>query len=465
MALNKNSFKGKQVLVIGLGDSGFAAAKFLAERGAVVSVTEKNSGPTVLDMKTKLEKYAVRFEIGKHTKTFAQSAQIVIPSPGIDHNSAEFALIIPGGAVIIGELELAAIFNKSTVIAVTGTNGKSTVTSLIAHILNSSGKKAIACGNIGFPFVNAAETLTEKDYAVVEVSSFQLETIESFRPHVAILLNITEDHYERHKTFSNYVDSKFRIFQNQTKSDWAVLHSSVKEYLPKYELASNVCFYGDKEGVFIYENGKIIERSHAKNKIIAKTSEIPLLGRHNYENILSVLLALKAVGIGASEAVAAIKTFKALKHRFEVVGEIDGVRFIDDSKGTNIDATKQALISLDQKAVLIAGGRDKGGNYNVIRDIVKDKVKAIVVIGEAQDKIFSSFSDIVPVIRAVNLFEAVKTAKNNSEKNDVVLLSPMCSSYDMFKDYKERGDVFRRSVQTLMAEKAAIPAGKYKGEK
>ncbi|MGB2630200.1 MAG: UDP-N-acetylmuramoyl-L-alanine--D-glutamate ligase [Candidatus Omnitrophota bacterium] len=428
--------EGKKVLIVGLGASGLAAAELLAGKGAAVKITEASDTAEIRKNLDRLSRYSVRSEIGGHTREFCKDADLVVTSPGVDAGSLPLALAGESNIPVIGELELGAGFCPAPMIAVTGTNGKSTTTELIARILTVSGKHALACGNIGTPLSRVCGDLAGDSVAVVEVSSFQLETIKEFRPHIAVLLNISEDHYERHGGFDSYKAWKFRIFMNQGENDYSIVHSSFEGDTGLKGLKSKViCFGPGREGLI----GNVI-----------KESEVPLKGEHNLDNVAASILASRIMGIADPCIREGIMTFKGLPHRFESIGVFGGVEVIDDSKATNIDATRRALESVRGKVVLIAGGRDKGGDYTAVLPLVKDKVKAMVLIGEAREKITAVFSGAVAAYAAETMGEAVDRAFSLAGEGDVVMLSPMCSSFDMYSSYKERGDVFQAEVRRVV---------------
>jgi len=433
-------------LIIGLGSSGYASAAFLAQKGAMIKVTDEGRDPDMRERAEMLKKYPVQIETGKHTKDFCAGADIIVVSPGADIRSRELSTVLPADVPVIGELELGFMFCRAPVVAVTGTNGKSTTTELIGNILSVSGRHVVTCGNIGPPFISKVEELDVNSVAVVEVSSFQLETVKRFKPQIAVLLNITEDHYERHHTYDDYKNEKLRIFANQDKNDWAVVHRDLQGNELLNRVRSNVVFFSHNTGPAVIEDGRIVYKSPGGPVVIMNTSEVPIKGGHNMENVMSSIIVSRIMGASLADIRKGIMGFRGLEHRFESVLIRNGVEYIDDSKATNIDATRRALESLDTKAVLIAGGRDKGGDYSSILPLVKEKVKAMVVIGEAREKIKKVFAGSVPVITVNTMKEAVRLASTESDTGDVVLLSPMCSSFDMFSNYKERGALFQREI-------------------
>lgn len=439
----------KKVLVVGLGVSGFSASKLLAGKALGVKLTEASRTPEIEERAKELSDMGVEVELGGHTEDFSRGADLVVASPGVDEDSLPLAVARSENTPVIGELELGTLFTHAKIIAITGTNGKSTTTELIGKVLADSGMDAVVCGNIGNPLTGEIDRIKAESVVVLEVSSFQLSRIREFRPYIAILLNITEDHYERHGNLDNYRRDKFRIFTNQTSGDWAVLNSSFRGDPLVFGVKSRIAFFGSQEAeASLCEEGVFLTLEGAKEMIIRK-EEVPIKGKHNLENAACAALVASIMGVKGESIRRSIMEFEGLKHRFENVGAVEGVEFIDDSKATNIDATKRALQSVDKKIVLIAGGRDKGGDYSSALELVKEKVKAMVLIGEARDVIGSAFGDTVPVRMAESLPDAVTKAYGEASEGEVVMLSPMCSSFDMFSSYKERGEVFQQAVQSL----------------
>ncbi len=440
---------GKKVLVVGLGVSGCKAARLLVRKGAKVKATDSSDTDEVQRNLKSLASYDIEFEVGGHTPGFCAGNDLVVSSPGVDPDSLPLELAKREGASVIGELELGAQFCPASIIAITGTNGKTTTTELIGRILSRSGRHTVVAGNIGNPLSGEVESLTEESVAVVEVSSFQLETIRDFRATVAVLLNVAEDHYERHATYDNYKLEKFKIFNNQSKTDWAVLHSDFSGDAAAGRITARRVFFGPGRCEASVETGEISVDLGGGRQSIISAGEVPLKGRHNLDNVACSVLAARIMGVSRQSIRESIMTFRGLSHRFESVADFGGVKFIDDSKATNIDATRRALESVEGRVVLIAGGRDKGADYVSILPLVKDKVKALVVIGEASEKIEKAFSREAKVLMAGGMSEAVSKAFSEASGGETVMLSPMCSSFDMFSSYKERGDRFQDEVKRL----------------
>lgn len=441
--------ENKKVLVVGLGASGQAAAELLARKGAIVKVTEARDNEEVRNRAKLLGPCNIEFEIGSHTERFLNGIELVVTSPGVDPSALPLALAAKRDIPLVGELEVGSWFSPSEIIAITGTNGKSTVTELIGKVLSLSGRDARVCGNIGNPLSGEVSSFKKSSIAVVEVSSFQLETIKSFRPKIAVLLNVSEDHYERHKDFNTYKDAKFEIFRNQSPGDWAVLHSDFCGDPLLEKVKSRVLFFGREKGEAFVRSGSVLLKEGKSEKLIIKEEDSSIKGKHNLDNIACCALVSKIMGVEEDVIRKAVGSFKGLSHRFQRVRVLRGVEFIDDSKATNIDATKWALESVDKKVVLIAGGRDKGGDYSTILPLIKEKVKLMVLIGEAAGKIKKAFLGEVPIAMAKDMAEAVKKSFSAASSKEAVLLSPMCSSFDMFSSYKERGDVFKKEAEKL----------------
>lgn len=446
---------GKRVTVVGCGVSGVAACEFLVKAGATVKLTDNSDTPDIQAGLRKLQDLGIECEIGRHTEGFLAGTELLLVSPGVDNNSLAIRWAEAAKIPIISEIELAYRFCKGKIIAISGTNGKSTVTSLIGEIFKRSGRRVHVCGNIGVPFISVVPEIEEGDIAVLEISSFQLERIDRFKPHISILLNIAEDHLDRYEEFDDYIKAKFRIFANQDESDYAILNfdqvrlrNKAKRLRPKPYFFSKQRLSKEHNGAYV-ENEELVVRQGKRYIWIANKESLSLAGDHNLENSLAAGLTGLIMGVEPDIINDTLSNFKSLKHRFELVDTIKSVRFIDDSKATNIDSAARAIQSLPKGIVLIAGGRDKGGDYKVITKLVKEKVKSMVLIGESKDRIAGAFSKVVPVDFAPDLKGAVETAFQKAKARDTVLLSPMCSSFDMFKDYTERGEVFRQAVAGL----------------
>ena len=448
-------WKDKDVLVLGLGRSGMAAASLLQRDGARVVVRDEADGATLVERASRLRELGVRVELGNHFDNAARFDAAVL-SPGIAPERPIVLDLLGRNTPVLSELELAYRFCVCPVVAITGTNGKTTTTELIATMLEGCGKRAVAAGNNGHAFSDAVEGSAGLDALVLEVSSFQLEKTEQFRANVAVLLNITPDHLDRYASMDEYTAAKALIFKNQTADDVAVLSREALARLQKlggsikartitfsaYDRAADLWFDSS-------DNDTIWCRLPECQGILMKLSETNLRGRHNAENILATLATGLAMGLTGSEMREAICAYCPQPHRCEFVAEINGVTYINDSKATNPDAVEKALQSLAGRAVLIAGGRDKGLDFSAIKEVIAEKVKLAVLIGEAQAGLNRAWSDAVPCVQAFSMAEAVRVAASHACRGETVLLSPACASFDMFENYEHRGDEFKRQVLDL----------------
>lgn len=452
------NLKNKHVTVIGLGNSGINAAILLDDIGAYVRVTDAHDTPDIRRNVEALEHRDIRLEIGGHTKDFVVGSGLVVVSPGIEDSSPPVKWATELGIPIISEMELGFRFCKGRIIAITGTNGKSTVTTLIGEILKDGGKDAVICGNIGNSLCGEAQRIKDGTLVVLEVSSFQLERIEKFKPHIAVILNITDDHLDRYKRFDDYFNEKLKVFSHQDADDILILNYDAANLRRLKDGArSMVLFYSrlvPANGAYVKGGDIFCSSSNGEEEKILSVSEIGLKGLHNLENVLASSLVGVLAGVGAGSIRNTIMNFKGLPHRFETVDTINGVDYIDDSKGTTVDSTYRALESCARPVILIAGGRDKNSDYSIIKDLVGKKVKSLILIGEARERIKKALGGVVDIYNARTMLEAVETAYGLAKENDLVLLSPMCSSFDMFKDYKERGKIFKDSVR--MAKKNSV---------
>jgi UDP-N-acetylmuramoylalanine--D-glutamate ligase len=437
-------YKNQNVAVLGAGLSGTAAALLLKSEGANVTVLdsadEKNLLKSTLD---NLRSQGVRVVSGPAADKDPGKYDLVVLSPGIDPASPLAQNFAKLKAEMIGELELAWRFCEVPVIAITGTNGKTTTTELLAQMLNACGQRTIACGNIGKPLSEVVRQKDDFDVLTVEVSSFQLETIKTFRPSVALWLNFAPDHLDRYRSVAEYRAAKLRIFDNQTEGDVAVINAA--ETLPKLR-ARPISFSAyDDRADFRLAGGSIIY----DGEVVLSLADTKLRGSHNIENLMATLAAGRARGLSFQQMVPPLCGFEPRPHRCEFVREVAGVGYINDSKATNLDAVEKALLAQNKPVVLIAGGKDKGFNFEPLRSLVKEKVKSTVLIGEMAERIARDWSDAVPCQIAGSLADAVERAHAAAKPGDVVLFSPGTSSFDMFKSYADRGDQFRTLVHAL----------------
>ncbi|NWF51467.1 MAG: UDP-N-acetylmuramoyl-L-alanine--D-glutamate ligase [Nitrospirae bacterium] len=496
--------KGKKVTIVGIGRSGVGAANILSELGAEVTITDRK---TVEELRNFIDKidYSVRTILGGHPEDIFVSADMVVISPGVPLDLLPLKKVMIKGIPIIGELELAyqiiqssdnskKSLAKSTdrypiidvpsvdssliaqnpmphFLAITGTNGKSTTTALLDFMLKKGGYKTILGGNIGVALTEEIRKLLKDkiiclrqiDYIVSEVSSFQLESIKDFRPKGALILNITPDHLDRYHCLKDYFEAKSRIFENQGEGDFLIINADDTE-LTNF-ITEKLKVKGKKPKVFYFSREKEVEGIYFKNgeiycnlpqiskisphSLLINAEELKIKGVHNLENAMAASAMALLAGCHINALRDSLKEFKGLEHRLEFVREIDGVKYFNDSKGTNVGAVIKSIESFDRSVILIAGGRDKAGDFSVLRDSVKKKVKAIVLIGEAAEKIKRALGDLTETFIAEGLKEAVEISRSISKTGDVVLLSPACASFDMFNDFEDRGRQFKQLVAEI----------------
>jgi UDP-N-acetylmuramoylalanine--D-glutamate ligase len=443
----------KRVLVVGLGRSGVASALFLKSRGARVTVSDSKSEDQLREEIPRLLDQGIIVETGGHGERTFQNQDLIVVSPGVPVDAEPLQQARALGQLVIGEIELAAEFLQGSVVAITGSNGKTTTTTLTGEILARSGLKTLVGGNIGTPAISFVEQSTPETTTVLEVSSFQLETIQTFRPKIAVVLNVTPDHLDRHRTFAAYVDAKARIFENQEADDFAVLNADDATCV---ELAgrtrARVFWFSRKnevkQGAHVRADEIVFQRN-ASTASIMPVSEIPLKGAHNLENALAAVTCGVLVGCETMGIRGAVRSFKAVEHRLEYVATIRGVEYYNDSKATNVDATIKALESFPSGVHLILGGKDKGSDYSVLNGLLRERVKRVYTIGAAAQKIESQIAG--EVVASGTLENAVKQASAAAESGDVVLLAPACASFDQFQNYEHRGRVFKELVRGLQA--------------
>jgi UDP-N-acetylmuramoylalanine--D-glutamate ligase len=444
------NLSGKRVVVVGLGKSGISAAKLCAERGARVTGTDAAPAEK---LSPELSELGIELRLGGHAGVDFEHADLVVLSPGVPP-LAEVERAERAGVSVIGEMELAARFIEQPIVAIGGTNGKSTTTTLIAQMLDASGQRVFAGANLGQPACDAASA--DVDIVVFEVSSFQLEHAPAFHPKVCVLLNVSEDHLDRYASFSDYARAKGNAFVNQTPDDFAVVPEGDAVCREQAERGrAKVVSFG-KDGDYQVSGRSILERSSGERYSL---DAVALHGRHNLENAAAAIAAVRALGLSHAAIDVGLVAFSPLPHRMTLARELDGVRFYDDSKGTNVGAAVTALEGLEEsRAVLIAGGRDKLGSYDPLVKALGDKGRAVVVIGEAAQKIATAIGTRLPVERADSMEAAVAAAFRLAKPGDAVLLSPACSSFDMFENYGERGNRFVAAVQALASTRSEVGA-------
>ena len=448
--------KDKRVLVVGLGKSGVASALFLKERGARVTVSDTKSPDQLRDEIPVLLDHGITVETGGHGERTFRGQDLIVVSPGVPVDAAPLVQARAAGEPVIGEIELAAQNLPGEIVAITGSNGKTTTTTLVGEILAAGGFPVSVGGNIGTPAISLVERATGQTIVVLEVSSFQLETIQTFRPKVAVVLNVTPDHLDRHRTFQTYVDAKTRIFENQQASDFAVLNEDDPTCRTlRDRTRAQVFWFSRKKEVqqgACVRDGKIFFLDGKSQREVMLVSEIPLKGAHNVENVLAGVCAGALMGCEPAKIRQAIQNFKAVEHRLEYVATIKGVEYFDDSKATNVDATIKALESFPKNIHLILGGKDKGSDYTVLNDLLRERVKRVYTIGAAAEKIESHIKGAAEVVHAETLENAIRRASAVAEPGDVVLLAPACASFDQFQSYNHRGRVFKEVVRALLGE-------------
>lgn len=422
---NADYFKNKKITVVGLARSGLACANLLFDLGADVSVTDNQDNASTRLNVSKLKSVNIELEIGKHTPGFIKGRDLIIISPGVPDEALPIALAKELNIPLISEIEAGWILSPAEIVAVTGSNGKTTVTTLIGKVIEAGGRKAHVCGNIGNPFCGELSKIKSGDLVVLEVSSFQLETINKFKPKISVILNFSRNHLDRYKNMQEYLGAKKRIFMNQSDSDYLLLN---------------------KKDDVLRELGK-----EAKAKVVYFSEDA------NFNPNQAAVLAVGSVlGINKQTCMEVFKNFKGIEHRMEEVAQFNNIKFINDSKATTVDSCIWALKNILRPVILIAGGKDKGVDYSLMLESALGKVKEAILIGEAKKKIKDAIKGRLNVSEAVTLEEAVDKAFNKAEPGDCVLFSPMCSSFDMFSNYEERGMTFKKIVNDLVKNKSSL---------
>ncbi len=452
--------KDKRVLVVGLGKSGVASALFLKARGARVTVSDTKSPDQLGEEIPILLDHGITVETGGHGERTFRGQDLIVVSPGVPVDAPPLVQARASGEPVIGEIELAAQNLTGPIVAITGSNGKTTTTTLAGEILAAGGLSVAVGGNIGTPAISLIAAATKETVFVLEISSFQLETIQTFRPKVAVVLNITPDHLDRHRTFQTYIDAKARIFENQQPDDFAVLNEDDPTCRTlRDRTRAQVFWFSRKQevqnGAFV-RDGKILFRDATGQREVMLVSEIPLKGAHNVENVLAGVCAGGLMGCEPAKIREAIKNFKAVEHRLEYVATIKGVEYFNDSKATNVDATIKALESFPKNIHLILGGKDKGSDYTVLNDLLRERVKRVYTIGAAAEKIESHIKGAAEIVHAETLENAIRRAAAVAQPGDIVLLAPACASFDQFQSYNHRGRVFKEIVQAIQTQPMKI---------
>ena len=444
---------GKNITIIGAGKSGVGSARLIKKLGGVPFVSDSANEKKVEKYTTMLKEINVEYETGMHSKR-VYDCDLMIISPGVPSDAKVIMNAKQKNIKVIGEVELASVFCKGTVIAITGTNGKTTTTSLCGYLFQNCGATTYVTGNIGNAFSEIVLAATDKDFIVLEVSSFQLDMIEKFKPKIAVILNITPDHLNRYENkLENYIYSKFRIFKNQDETDYLLVNrddKTIEKFLSPHnsrdfnfslnETQSNGCFR---------LNEKIIMNRNGEKVFECEASDIFIPGDHNVANAMAAISAVKLFDFDNDKIIEGLRSFKGVEHRLEFVREMDGVKYINDSKATNVDSVWYALKSFQEPIFLILGGQDKGNDYNQIKDIVLKKVKKIYAIGSSASTVFNFFHKEVKVEICNSLEDAVIAANKEAREGEVVLLSPACASFDMFENFEHRGKIFKELVNRL----------------
>jgi UDP-N-acetylmuramoylalanine--D-glutamate ligase len=444
---------GKKITIIGAIRSGLGAAKLVRRHGGIPFVSDIGDSAKVLESVKVLDQYNIEYEAGLHSDRIYDCDMMVV-SPGVPLDSPVVLNAREKGIRLIGEIELASMFCKGQIIGITATNGKTTTTALVEHVFNKCGRKTYAAGNIGTAFSEIVPVVKEDEFVSLELSSYQIDLTDEFRPHTAILLNITPDHLNRYENiFQKYIESKLRLFRNMDETGNIILNKDdevITSSLP--ELKSKVYYFSLKEKVDdgCYYDGKEIKFYRGgEEEFIFNAGMLLIKGEHNIANSMAAIIAAKIYGLDNENIAEALRTFKGVEHRLEFVREIGGVKYINDSKATNVESVWFALRSFDNPIFLIMGGQDSGNDYTKIESLIRDKVKKIYAIGSSSDKIFNFFHKHVKVEVKATMEEVIITASKEARKNDVVLLSPACKSFDMYTSFEHRGEVFKQAVMNL----------------
>ena len=443
----------KRVLVVGLGRSGVASALFLHSRGAKVTVSDTKPEDQLRKEIPVLLDHGIAVETGRHGERTFQNQDLIVVSPGVPFDAQPLVQARALGEQVIGEIELASEFIPGPIVAITGSNGKTTTTTLVGEILTKSGFKTLVGGNIGTPAISLVEKATPGAIAVLEVSSFQLETIRKFRPKVAVVLNVTPDHLDRHRTLEAYAAAKARIFENQQEHDFTVLNADDPICVAMAAKTKAQLFWLSRkrevdQGTFVRHGIVHLRRTGTEHEVMP-VSEIPLKGAHNVENVLAAICSAELMGCAPDAIRSAVREFKAVEHRLQYVATVRGVEYYNDSKATNVDATIKALESFPGRIHLILGGKDKGSDYTVLNGLLRERAKCVYTIGAAAEKIQAHIAGATKVVSSGTMDAAVTQASAGAEPGDIVLLAPACASFDQFQNYEHRGRVFKELVLAL----------------
>lgn len=443
---------GKNILVVGLARSGVAAAEFLVSRGARVTINDAKPEGELNDA-GRLRAKGIEVVAGSHPRELFEKPDLIVVSPGVPLALEPFQRARAAGVPIIGEIELAARFIRGRLIGVTGSNGKTTTTTLAGELLRNAGLPTQVGGNIGTPLISLVETSRDDGFTVVELSSFQLEAVDDLHLFAAVIINITPDHLDRYDSMDHYAAAKANVFRNQTASDFAALNADDERVSKMNSLTeAKTIFFSRRreldEGIFL-RDAEIVHRASGVERMLVTRDEIPLRGDHNLENIMSALAVGIACGASAGSMRETIREFKGVEHRLEFVAEINGVKFYNDSKATNVDAAIKCIEAFDGGVNVILGGKDKGSDYSPLAPLVRERCSNVILIGAAADKIASALENTRPMRRATTMEEAVEIGLKISKPGEIALLAPACASFDMFDNYEHRGRVFKEAVRRL----------------
>ncbi|MGC1483772.1 MAG: UDP-N-acetylmuramoyl-L-alanine--D-glutamate ligase [Candidatus Acidiferrum sp.] len=444
--------RGKRVLAVGLARTGVATALFCAARGAQVTATDSRTENEVGDAIAKLRDAGVTLELGGHREKTFLDQDLIISSPGVPADEAHLQAARAKGITIWSEIELAYRFMKGRLIGITGSNGKTTTTSLVEHILKMARIQTILAGNIGTPLIGCVDAMQDGTWTVAELSSFQLELIDTFRPNIGVFLNLTPDHLDRHHTLEAYGAAKARLFENQIGEDIAIVNADDVATAPYAPSLPRVYWFSRKQrvarGAYVRDE-EIVFRQNGSEEVLLKLEDVPLAGAHNLENVLAAAAATRLADAPAAAIRKGVRSFAGVEHRLEFVAEIGGVRYYNDSKATNVDATLKALNAFPGRILVILGGKDKGSDYTALQEPLREKAILALLIGAAAEKIEKQIAGSVALERAETLDRAVETASHAAQRGDVVLLAPACASFDQFQNYEQRGRVFKDLVRQL----------------
>lgn len=462
---------GKRVLVVGLARTGVVTSLFSAGYGATVTATDERPEAGLAETAAQLRAAGVKLELGGHVDASFLEQDLIVVSPGVPAKLPPLELARKRGIPVWSEIELAWRYLRGKLVAITGSNGKTTTTALLAHILQTSNIPTLVGGNIGTPLLALVERSTDPAVTVAEISSFQLETIDKFRPEIGVLLNLTPDHLDRHGTFEEYARAKMRMFENQLERDMAVLNADDPEITKRMPAKPHIFWFSRQKrvatGAFLRDN-EIIFRNEGSEAALARRDQIPLRGEHNVENVLAACAAAYLAGATPAAIASGVKSFRGVEHRLEFAGEISGVQFYNDSKATNVDAAVKAVEAFPGPLVVILGGKDKGSPYTPLRDLLHERARLALLIGEAAPKIAADLEGAVEIRQAGTLERAMQLASEAAQPGDTVLLAPACSSFDQFENYEQRGRAFkelvaRRENQSATGAAAPEPPSAEKG--